>query len=107
MNLLVMQFVISLLLTLILELPIVMLFKARKKDLLLFLLVNILTNPPIVLLSMLTDYHKAIQLLLEVVVIWAEGWYYKKYAEHIRRGRLCSLCANVFSYGVGIIINFL
>ncbi len=104
---LLMQFAISLLLTLLLELPVVWLFRARKKDLLLFLLVNILTNPMVVLLSVLTGGHKMLQFLWEIIAVWVEGWYYRKYAAHIQRYMLCSVCANCFSYGIGKMINFL
>lgn len=107
MSIIFMRFGISLLLTLVLELPIILLFKARKKDLLLFLLVNILTNPAVVLLSMLTGDNRIIQLLLEIVVIYVEGWYYKKYAENMRHCFGCSFCANGFSYGMGVLLNFL
>ena len=107
MKLLLIQFGVSLLLTLVLELSWVLLFGARKKDLLLFLLVNIMTNPAVVVLSILTGHHGGIQLFLEVMVVLVEGWYYKIYTEHMRRSMLCSLCANGFSYGVGVMINLL
>ena len=97
----------SLLLTLVLELPFVVFFGARKKDLLLFVLVNILTNPAVVLLSSLTGYRLGIQILLETVAVFVEGWYYKKYAGYIRRAMCCSLCANGFSYLAGILIQLI
>ncbi len=107
MKILLVQLGISLLLTLVLEFPWILLFRAKRKDLLLFLLVNILTNPAVVVLSIATGYHIIIQLCLEAIVVLVEGWYYKKYTEHMRKSILCSLCANGFSYGVGILINFL
>ncbi len=107
MKLLLIQFGVSFFLTLVLEVPWVLLFGARKKDLLLFLMVNIMTNPAVVVLSVLTGYHGGIQLFLEVMVVLTEGWYYKKYTEYMRKSMLCSLCANGFSYGMGVLINLL
>ncbi len=101
------QLIYSFFFTLVLELPFVVFFRARKKDLLLFVLVNILTNPAVVLLSYLTGYNFGIQILLETVAVFVEGWYYKKYAGYIRRAMCCSLCANGFSYLAGILIQLM
>lgn len=107
MNIFLGKFGISLLMTLVLELPILLLFGARRKDLLLFLLVNILTNPAVVLLSVVFGNGRGVQLVLEGIVILTEGLYYRKYAEDIRRPLACSLAANGFSYGMGMICNLL
>lgn len=101
------QLICSLALTLALELVWVYFFGARKKDLLLFVLVNILTNPAAVLISVFTGYHLGIQILLEAVVVLAEGWYYIRYADFMKCRMCCSLCANGFSYLVGVFIQLI
>lgn len=96
------RFCLSLLLTLLIEGVAARCLHIRKKDLLLVVLVNILTNPAAVLFSMLFGDKKAVQLLLETVVILVEGWYYKKYGKEIRHGYVLSMILNGISYGMGL-----
>ena len=107
---LVLSLVISLLLTLFLETGFALVFKKRKRDLLLTVLVNIVTNPPVVLFSWLAGVYMAkyvvfIKIVLEILAILIEAFYYKKYGDEFHRPFLFSLGANSFSFGTGFILN--
>lgn len=104
MNELFFKLVISLLLTLVTEFPVAFLFQAKGKDLLLVFLVNILTNPAVVLVSTLTGDRVSLQMILEGMAILAEGFYYNKYSTYMRKGFLCSFCCNLVAYGVGLLL---
>ena len=75
-------------------------------------LVNLLTNPPAVLL-----YHTAVGLLgwsalvmtavLETAAVLVEWRCYRLCSQQLRRPLLFALLANVFSYGAGRVINLL
>ena len=102
---------ISLVLTMALEAGFFLLTGKRdKKDLLLLLLVNILTNPIVVLSFSLvvfyTDWNAHIILIpLELFAVLVEGFYYKKYGNSFRRPFLFSLAANMFSFWAGELIQ--
>lgn len=102
----------SLALTLAFEIPFCLLFRIRgRHDILLTVLVNILTNPAVVLTYILlmsyTRYPEwAVVLPLELLAVAVEGLCYKYRGENIPRPFLLSLGANAFSYGVGLIIRF-
>ena len=104
MNELFLKLVISLLLTLVTEFPVAFLCQAKGKDLLLVFLVNILTNPAVVLVSTLTGDRVSLQMILEGMAILAEGFYYNKYSTYMRKGFLCSFCCNLVSYGAGLLL---
>lgn len=101
MNELAVKFLISLALTLLLEMPASLLFHVRGKDLLLVILVNVLTNPAAVLVSTLTGDRFLIQIGIEAMVVLTEGWYYRSYGSGISRPYLCAAVCNLFSYTVG------
>lgn len=94
----------SLMITLIIEVPVAFLFHARGKDLLLAVLVNILTNPALVLLSELSGNRFFIQMILETVAWGVEGCYYKKYSVAMKHVFICSLCCNAASYCAGLLM---
>jgi len=84
--------------------------KRNKKDLLLVVLVNTLTNPIVVLLYWIayfrTNWNTILIILpLELFAVLTEGYIYKKYAESFKRPFLFSLAANVFSFSLGITIQ--
>ena len=79
-------------------------FWSQKKDLLLVVLINILTNPTVVLCSYLTGNQRTFQILLEMIVIFIEGCYYKKYSSDIKYGFCLTATANILSYIVGLIL---
>ena len=96
MNELALKFALSLTLTLLLELPVSLLFRARGKDLLLVFLVNVLTNPAAVLVCVLTGDR-----------LLAEGWYYRTYGNGIRHPYRCAAACNLFSYITGAVLGIL
>ena len=84
--------------------------KHDKKDFLLVVLVNVLTNPIVVLLYWLTaiytEWNTSIVLIpLELFAVWTEGFYYKKYGSGFRRPYLFSAAVNIFSFGTGLLIQ--
>ena len=102
---------ISLVLTMALEAGFFFLAgKKNKKDLLLLVMVNILTNPAVVVLYWLmvshTDWHRdIIKVPLEIFAVLTEGYYYKKYGKDFKHPYLFSGAANAFSFLVGAIIQ--
>lgn len=103
--------VVSLTLTLILETGLFLLIGKRdKKDLLLVVMVNILTNPVVVLLYWLmalrTSWNRVIVIVpLEIFAVLIEGYYYKKYGRKFKNPYLFSFSANMFSYWIGVLIQ--
>ena len=107
---------ISLLLTIVLETGFFLLAgrlftsKRDKKDFLLAVLVNVLTNPVVVLLYWLAALHTSwntvvVLIPLELFAVFTEGFYYKKYGSSFRRPYLFSIAANIFSFGTGVLIQ--
>lgn len=103
---------ISLSLTLVLELSYARFWGVREKhDLLLTDWVNILTNPVVVFVSYFVQfrnmkaYYGWITLIMEALAVITEAVLYKKYSHTISRPWLFSLSANAFSYGMGELIN--
>ncbi len=105
--------VMSLALTLALEELFALLWDLRgRRELGTVALVNVLTNPPVVLL-----YHTAVGLLgwnaavvtavLETAAVLVEWRYYRLCSQQLRRPLLFALLANAFSYGAGRVINLL
>ena len=103
----------SLLLTLVLELGTGYLYGIReKKDIVLLTLVNILTNPLVVLSYYLVVHYSnmnriAIVIVLEVMAIITEGYYYRTYGKTFTHPMLFALCANIFSFSIGQLLNIL
>lgn len=113
---LIISLALSLLLTIALEVGFFLFtsklfaIKRNKKDLMLVVLVNVLTNPVVVLLHWLTalytDWNTVIVLIpLELFAILAEGYYYKKYGDSFSHPYLFSAAANIFSFGTGLLIQ--
>ena len=101
-------FAVSLGLTLLLELPVAYYWGLRSRhDLTVAVLVNVLTNPAVVLLNGLLSATPwwAVQLPLEAAAIAVEGFCYRHCGANIRRPYLLSLCANCISYGAGLVLN--
>ena len=102
---------ISLIMTLLLETGFFFLVgKRNKKDLLLLVMVNVLTNPVVVSIYWLTVLymnfnHVLITIPLELFAILTEGFYYKKYGLDFSRPYLFSVAANAFSFGMGVLLQ--
>ena len=100
---------ISLLLTLVLELLFALIWGVRKRGLVLVILMNILTNPAVVLLHFFciaflgwTGFLPI--LVLELAAIVIEGFCCRGM---IRKPWLFAVCVNVFSYAIGELIQLL
>ena len=104
----------SLLLTLLVEGAVAFLWGLRgRKNLLIVLLVNILTNPVAVLVYWLYQIYAGehslpVQILIELVVVTVEAYVYRSFAEddrfRIPRPIRLAIVANVFSWGIGRLI---
>ena len=112
-TLLLSSLAISLALTVLLETGFFLLAgKRHKKDLVLLVLVNVLTNPVVVLsfwlITHYTNWNPYLSLIpLEVFAVLTEGYYYKKYGKEFRRPFLFSLAANAFSFGLGELLQLI
>lgn len=104
---------ISLMMTLALELPFCIAMKVRrKKDLLLAVLVNVLTNPFVVLTYHLTSFYTnwnrvMVVGILEVGAVVVEGVCYQKFGDKIKHPYALAIGANLFSYFTGLLINYI
>ena len=110
--------IVSLVLTIFIESGFFLLTgKRNRKDLILVVLTNIITNPVVVLLYWLvalnaswsltlekTPLEFLTKILLEFFAIVTEGRYYKKYGREFRRPYVFSVAANTASFGAGILI---
>lgn len=105
------MFGVSLLMTLLVEGLVAFVWGLRgRKQFLLVLLVNVLTNPMAVLLYWLYQVYFAqhsllLQILIELAVVIVEACIYKSFAEderfQIRRPVLLAIVANALSWGIG------
>ncbi len=98
------DFAVSLGLTLVLEGAAALVWGLRRKDLLLLALVNVLTNPAAVLLHALFPGW-AVTAALELGAVAVEGLCYAKLGRAVRRPWLFALTANAFSFCVGLGID--
>lgn len=104
---------LSLILTILIEVLFAWCYGVRdKKDYLLICLVNVLTNPPVVLihtwLLVALSYGGFLaKLPLELLAIGIEATLYKKYAKQILNPVIFSIVANVFSFFIGWLINWI
>ena len=99
---------VSLGLTLILELMLALLWGVERKDLPLVALVNVLTNPVVVLCHTLAARYLPGALIwatlaLELGAVGTEGYLYRSRSQ-ISFPWCFSLCANLFSFTVGLLL---
>ena len=105
--------IVCLVSTIIIELLIALLLKVRdKKDILNILLVNVMTNPLLVTITMYINilyglkYRNILIYPLEILVVLSEGFVYKKYLKYKKiNPYVLSLILNISSYLIGLIIN--
>lgn len=99
---------ISLILTLLLEGLFALLWGVRtRRDWLLLLLVNVVTNPIVVSLHWLLGGGVLTTAALECFAVAAEWLAYRQQGRDTRPAFLFSLCANCFSYFSGVLLNIL
>ena len=111
----IVSLVVSLAMTLVLEVGFFLIVrsikgKLDKKDLLLVIMVNILTNPAVVLLYWLSILYTAVNYAiitvpLEIFAMLIEGYIYKKYGGFFKYPYAFSFGANVFSFGIGLLLQ--
>lgn len=95
---------ISLGLTLLLEIPFAYWWGLRSRhDVELAFLVNVLTNPVVVLFNA----AGVPILLLEAAAVGVEGFLYRSCGKGVRRPMLLALCANVFSFVAGELLQLI
>jgi len=101
---------ISLILTVIMEIGFSLAVRVwNKKDLLLVLLVNVLTNPFVVFtyhaINNYTNMNpNIVKVVLEILVVVVEARYYAKYAIRITHPYIFSISCNAFSFVMGLIL---
>ena len=96
---------LSLILTEVVECGFALCLKKRSKALLLCVLVNLITNPPVVLLSRLLGGGWLPIAALEVSACAAEGMLYR-YSRLYERPFLFSFAANALSFTTGLLVNW-
>jgi hypothetical protein len=102
------MFSISLLLTWIIELPVGWCLGLRgKKNLVLMLLVNVLTNPAAVLACWLGAPQLPVELLVVAVEAGIYVWFSRDPAWKIPRPVLQGVAANAVSWITGIVIQWI
>ena len=79
------------------------------RDVLLVVLVNVLTNPAVVLLYWLAMWYTglpriAVIVVLEISAVLIEGRHYRMRSRDLRRPMLFSIAANALSYGIGTLL---
>lgn len=98
----------SLLLTLVLEGIFGLIWGVRgRRDWLLLLLVNVVTNPIVVTLYYCARGGWVVTVVLEVAAVLAEWLAYRRWGRTTRPAFLFALCANCFSYFSGLLINMI
>ena len=104
-----------LLLTIIIEVLFFLLLKGRnKKDIINVILVNIITNPIVVIIPIYLNlrygiiYRNISLIILEISIVLIEGFCYKKSLKYNKiNPYLLALILNILSYSIGEIINYL
>ena len=97
---------ISLLLTLILEGIFGLIWGVKGgRDWLLLLLVNVVTNPVVVTLHYCVSSAWVFTVVLEAAAVAAEWLAYRKWGRSTKPAFLFALCANLFSYFSGLLLN--
>lgn len=112
-NLYLKVLIVCLLSTIIVEVIVSLFLKVRdKKDILNIILVNIMTNPLLVSITVYINifyglkYKNIIIYPLEILVVLVEGLVYKRYLKYKKiNPYLLSLILNISSYLIGLFIN--
>ena len=108
---LLLSLLVSLVLTLVIEIAYALIRKVRGRDLLVVLLCNCLTNPPVVLLHTFCQANGRLPMIpvvivLEVSAILMERRCYKT-ASSIEKPFWFSLQANAISYFTGLLLQMI
>ena len=106
MDELLLSLVLSLGLTELFECSVALLTGKRGKALLLCVLVNVITNPPLVLLHRLWGGGWLLIAGTEVLAVAAE-WLLYRYSRLFRRPLFFSLSANALSFSLGLLVDLI
>lgn len=103
------KLVLALLMTEAIEVPVCLLMGLRRKELLIVLLANLLTNPAVNVLYLLAGLYTPLPevlviAVLEIAAVVTEWLIYRSLTES-KRPFLVSFVANAVSYGVGLLIT--
>lgn len=99
----------SLLLTELFELPFAWLWGAKEKDLFVVLMMNILTNPLVVMWhysTWQTGFFVS-TVLPEMAAIVTEAILLRKFTKNTPYPVLLGVMINLFSYSIGVVLSFL
>lgn len=101
---------VSLSLTVLLEAGFALAIQRSRRNLPLVLLVNVLTNPAVMLLYWLAAAYTSWNLILaqiplEAAAVLTEGFYYRRYGRGMKRPFLFSCALNAFSFGAGALLQ--
>lgn len=102
----------SFLLTIILELTVALIWKIRdKKSWYVILLVNLITNPLVVMVHiwgrylLIPNVLQVLTVLIEIVVWGLEGFLYSRRL-NVKHPYWFAVAANAVSYGCGVLVQF-
>ena len=103
------RLILSVVLTLLFELLYALGWGVRKKDLLLVCLLNVLTNPLVVLFYHATQENGIFLsiILPELAAVGAEAYFLKRCNRNILYPVLFAVCINAFSFLAGLLIDVL
>ncbi len=103
-------FIKPLVLTLLFELSAAFLLGLRRKELLLVFLVNVITNPALVLICVFLMYnlgrgiiYLSVLLVLEMLVVYVEYLYFRNYLPDRKSPLFLSLILNLVSFIGGLL----
>ncbi len=102
---LILSLCLSLLITELIECAFALLTGKRGKALILCGLVNLVTNPAVVLLRFVLSGGWTVVVLLEGTAVLAEGGFYR-YSGLYKRPFLFSLAANALSFFLGLLLTY-
>lgn len=106
-NELVMQLLVALILTILIEYGVLwMLLERRKKVLLSSIAVNVLTNVPLNLYLYFIDDRNGTILIGEVVVFLVEALWYWFFTRNLKQAAIYSFLCNAISFLIGLLLSF-
>lgn len=106
-NELVMQLLVALILTILIEYGVLwMLLERRKKVLLSSIAVNVLTNVPLNLYLYFIDDRNGTILIGEVVVFLVEALWYWFFTRNLKQAAIYSFLCNAISFLIGLLFLF-
>lgn len=106
-NELVMQLLVALILTILIEYGVLwMLLERRKKVLLSSIAVNVLTNVPLNLYLYFIDDRNGTILIGEVVVFLVEALWYWFFTRNLKQAAIYSFLCNAISFLIGLLLLF-